>query len=279
MKAFKITLVLLVIVSFGYSQTPAIQTEIIGKGNPVLFLPGFTTPGSIWKETVAHLTIENEAHLISYAGFNGNQAIPMPWYATIKKELITYIKNKNLTNVKIVGHSMGGNLATDLAAELPNTITGLIIVDAIPCMRELMMPGVPENQIRYDNPYNKNMLEMGHKQFKQTATMMAQNMTNSKDKVDVLVNWVLEADRKTYVYGYTDLLKLDLRKVLDKITAKTLILGASFPTVEIARANYEKQYSGLVNKSIEMAPNSKHFIMFDQPEWFYAKVNTFLTNE
>ncbi|EZH74065.1 hypothetical protein ATO12_14415 [Aquimarina atlantica] len=279
MKTFRITLLALIIINLGFSQTSAITTKIVGQGSPVLFLPGFTTPGSIWNETVEHLTTKSEAHLISYAGFNGNPPIAMPWYDTIKKELIAYIKNKNLTNVTIIGHSMGGNLAVDLAAALPDTITQLVIVDAIPCMRELMMPGVPESQIQYDSPYNKQMLQAEDTQFKQTATMMAQNMTNNKDKVDTLINWIMEADRETYVYGYTDLLKLDLRKVLNKVTAKTLILGASFPSVEIAKSNYEKQYATLANKSIEMASDSKHFIMFDQPEWFYTKVNAFLANE
>lgn len=279
MKTFRITLLLLVIINLGFSQTSAIKTEIVGQGNPVLFLPGFTTPGSIWNETVEHLTTKSEAHLISYAGFNGNPPIAMPWYDTIKKELIVYIKNKNLTNVTIIGHSMGGNLAIDLAAALPDTITRLIIVDSIPCMRELMMPGVPESQIQYDSPYNKQMLQTEDTQFKQTATMMAQNMTNNKDKVDTLINWIMEADRETYVYGYTDLLKLDLRKILNKVTAKTLILGASFPSVEVAQSNYEKQYATLANKSIKMASDSKHFIMFDQPEWFYTTVNAFLANE
>ncbi|MBG6129260.1 pimeloyl-ACP methyl ester carboxylesterase [Aquimarina sp. EL_43] len=279
MKTFRITLLALVIINLGFSQTSAITTKIVGQGNPVLFLPGFTTPGSIWNDTVEHLTTKSEAHLISYAGFNGNPPIAMPWYDTIKKELIVYIKDKNLTNVTIIGHSMGGNLAIDLAAALPDTITRLVIVDSIPCMRELMMPGVPESQIQYDSPYNKQMLQAEDTQFKQTATMMAQNMTNNKDKVDTLINWIMEADRETYVYGYTDLLKLDLRKILNKVTAKTLILGASFPSVEIAKSNYEKQYATLANKSIEMASNSRHFIMFDQPEWFYTTVNTFLANE
>jgi pimeloyl-ACP methyl ester carboxylesterase len=95
----------------------------------------------------------------------------------------------------------------------------------------------------------------------------------------VLTEWILAADRKTYVYGYTDLLKLDVREKLSSIKTKTLILGASLPYVTVAKAHFEKQYANLPNKTIEMASNSKHFIMFDQPEWFYTKVNTFLDDE
>ncbi|MDH7444349.1 alpha/beta fold hydrolase [Aquimarina sp. 2201CG14-23] len=279
MKNFKITLVLFVIANLSFGQAPAITIEVSGNGNPILFLPGFTNPGSIWNDTVAHLENEHQNHLISYAGFDSNEPIEMPWYDTIKKELISYIKEKELTNVIIIGHSMGGNLAIDIAAAIPNTIKSLVIVDSIPCMRELMMPGVSESQIKYDNPYNQQMLAMNETQFKQTAMMMAQNMTNNKEKVDTLLDWILKADRETYVYGYTDLLKLDLRKVLDKVTAKTLILGAAFPNIDVAKSNYEKQYVSLSDKTIKMIPDSKHFIMFDQPELFYQKVNAFLANE
>ncbi|MHA7058115.1 alpha/beta fold hydrolase [Aquimarina sp. M1] len=279
MKSFKITLVLFAIVNLAFGQAPAIISEVSGNGNPILFLPGFTNPGSIWEGTITNLQGNHENHIVSYAGFDGNAPIAMPWYNTIKKELINYIEKKKLTNVTIIGHSMGGNLAVDIAAALPNHINSLILVDSIPCMRELMMPGVSESQIQYESPYNKQMLAMDESQFKQTAMRMAQNMTNNQDKVDTLLNWILKADRKTYVYGYTDLLRLDLRKVLHKITARTLIIGAAFPTIEMAKANYEKQYADLSNKTIEMIPDSKHFIMFDQPDSFYKKVNTFLINE
>lgn len=262
----------------GIGQNKAIQTEVIGNGTPILFLPGFTTPGAIWKETITHLTIKSESHLISYAGFNGIKPIEMPWYASIKKEIIAYIKQKNLQELTIIGHSMGGTLAMDIATELTSIVKKIVLVDALPCMREVMMPGVPAKSLQYESPYNKRMLEMDDTQFKGMANMMSTNMTNNKDKVKTIANWILEADRKTYVYGYTDLLKTDVRTALAKVKAKTLILAATSYGV-IATKTMEKQYANLANKNIEMAPNSKHFIMFDQPEWFYKKVNVFLTSE
>jgi pimeloyl-ACP methyl ester carboxylesterase len=253
--------------------------ETIGQGKPILFLPGFTTPGSIWKETVENLTLERKSYLVSYAGFNGNEPIEMPWYSSIKNSIIEYIKLNNLSDIIIIGHSMGGNLAVDIASELPDNVSKIIIVEALPCMREVMMPNVPAESLYYDSPYNEQMLSMDDQQFKNMAAMMASNMTFNKNKDDVLTNWILAADRKTWVYGFTDLLKLDLRNVLNKVKCETLILGASFPDVKIAKANYESQYSNLSNKTILMASNSKHFLMFDQPEWFYKTVNDFLGND
>jgi pimeloyl-ACP methyl ester carboxylesterase len=257
------------------SQSTSIRVSRTGKGDPVLFLPGFTCPGSVWNETIKNMEGKNEAYIISYAGFNGIAPIPMPWYQSIKKELIDYIKKEDLKKIKVIGHSMGGNLATDLAAEMPERFQKVIIVDAIPCMRELMMPGVNASQIQYESPFNKSMLAWTPEQTRKNAALMAGSMTNNKELTDSLVQWSLIADRETYVYGYTDLLKLDLRETLGKISAKVLILGADFPSKDQVIATYDKQYANLANKTVEIATNSKHFVMFDQSDWFYKKVNAF----
>ena len=276
MKKLITTLGFLVAATIAVSQVPAIHVETKGTGTPVIFLPGFTTPGSVWNETIENLKGQTESHLVSYAGFNGNAPIEMPWYETIKTELLQYIRDKDLSSIRIIGHSMGGNLAVDIAAEIPEKVESIVLVDAIPCMRELMMPGVPAESLQYNSPYNNQMLALNEEGFRQNATMMAQHMTNNSEKVDTVIAWSIEADRKTYVYGFTDLLKLDLRPALKNVKARTLILGAPFPEKAIVLANFEKQYQNLVTKTIEIAPDSRHFIMFDQPEWFYEKVNNFL---
>lgn len=257
-------------------QSQAVKIEKTGKGSPILFLPGFITPGSVWDETVKNLKGKHETHLVSYAGFNGNTPIPMPWYTTIKKELLDYITANQLSHIILVGHSMGGNLVVDIASEINSKVDRVIIVDALACMRELMMPGVPAEALKYESPYNKQMLEMNVEAFDQTADMMAQGMASEPDKQALIKSWILEADRNTFVYGYTDLLKLDLRPVLANIKVPVLILGAPFPSKEVVLPNFEKQYANLANKRIEIAPGGKHFIMYDQPDWLYNQINTFL---
>lgn len=276
-KVFVITLLFLTQLSFG--QT-AIQVSTRGAGSPILFLPGFTTPGSVWEETVRHLSGSYESHLVSYAGFNGLAPIGTPWYDPIKAQLIEYIQQEELTHITLMGHSMGGNLAIDLAAALPDQVDRLILVESIPCMRELMMPGVPASSLQYDSPYNQQVLNMPDSAFRQLVSNVSRNMTLHPDKVDSLIDWSMKANRETYVYGYTDLLKLDLRDKLSDINVETLILGAgaAYPDTAMVRSNYESQYANLHSKQFLMAEQSRHFIMFDQPEWFYERVNAFLTD-
>lgn len=268
-----ITLLFFARIAFAQS---AISVEKTGTGKPILFLPGFTTPGSVWNETVKHLDGKFESYTISYAGFNGMQPVDTPWYEALKKDLYKYIIDKNLTNITLVGHSMGGNLAIDIAAEFPGRVTGLVLVESIPCMREVMMPGVPASTLQYNSPYNDNILKMPEENFKKMASGMATLMTNVPSRVAEIANWTVIADRKTYVYGYVDLLKLDLRETLAKISIPTLIIGASYPNKEIIKTNYVKQYTNLKDKEIIIFDDSRHFVMFDQPDQLYAKLNNYL---
>lgn len=275
MKKLLFTLVIIILSQLANAQD-AISVTKQGKGKPVILLPGFACPGEVWENTVKQLGAGFEFHIITYAGFGGVKPVDMPWYPKIKESVFSYIIKENLKDIIIIGHSMGGNIATEIAATLPVRCKKIILVDAIPCMREIMMPGVSAEQITYNNPYADGLLTMKDEAFLQNANTMAAGMCKDSVGAKKITTWILAADRKTYVYGYIDLLKLDLRSELPKIKVPVLILGASFPNQAQIKANYEKQYESLQQKVIIIAPDSRHFIMHDQPEWFYQQLRDFL---
>ena len=137
-----------------------------------------------------------------------------------------------------------------------------------------MMPNFDSETITYDNPYNQSILEMNSESFDAMATQMASGMSLNKDKHAVIKAWILKADRKTYVYGYTDLLKLDLRELVAQITVPVIVLAATQPYGEdVVKKTYQEQYKNLESYTIKYATESAHFIMFDQPEWFLKAIN------
>jgi pimeloyl-ACP methyl ester carboxylesterase len=66
-------------------------------------------------------------------------------------------------------------------------------------------------------------------------------------------------------------MKLDLREKLNEIAVPTLVIASSSPVKEVVAANLENQYHQLKNKEILLVDESKHFVMFDQPAWLYAR--------
>ena len=81
------------------------------------------------------------------------------------------------------------------------------------------------------------------------------------------------ADRKTYVYGYTDYLRLDMRNSLKNINLPVTIIAAALPYGKNrVRQTYQNQYRNLEKYDFIIADNSAHFIMFDEPDWFLKQI-------
>src|SRR5690242_11665482 len=68
------------------AAAPAIVVQKTGTGIPVMFLPGFMSPGSVWQQTVDKLPEKMQAMTVSYAGFNGLAPIDTPWYPQLLRE-------------------------------------------------------------------------------------------------------------------------------------------------------------------------------------------------
>ncbi|MBO9659319.1 MAG: alpha/beta hydrolase, partial [Chitinophagaceae bacterium] len=274
MKYILHTLLTILITTTLFAQHSPLSIRKTGSGTPVILLPGFGCPGAVWNDFASQLK-NYQVQQISYAGFDQLPPIDTPWYTSLRDALVDHIKKEDLKNVHLVGHSMGGNLATELAALLPDRITKLVIVDALPCMREVMMPGMSADQLTYNNPYNDQMLAMDQAAMAKYVKMMADNMTMDSVHSATIQRWMMQAERKTFVYGYTELLKMDLRDRLAKIRIPVLILGASFPDKKVTESNFQKQYTDLANKTILIANNSRHFIMFDDAEWMNNSISKY----
>ncbi|MEM6718322.1 MAG: alpha/beta hydrolase [Bacteroidota bacterium] len=270
----KIVIVSCLFITFSITaQETAFQVEVTGKGNPVLLFPGFSCTGEVWSDTVKELSKTHECHVFTFAGFGNVPAIASPWLETIKNEVANYVSRKKLEKPTIIGHSMGGSLALWLATENPETYKQLIIVDGLASIGALMIPDFSSDKVSYDNPFAKQQLEMDETAFNKMAVQMVAGMTLTKEKQPTLVSWMEQADRKTYVYGYVDLMKLDLRESIKNIQIPVTIMAAlSFYTNPQVEKLYTEQYQKLTNKEIIYVENSAHFIMFDQAEWFLKEI-------
>ncbi len=254
----------------------AFDVAVIGKGQPVFLFPGFGCTGEVWNEVVADLSKEYQCHVFTFAGFGGVPAIEGPWLATIKDQVIAYTRTNKIKKPTLIGHSLGGTLSLWLASLEPMMFKSVIAVDALPASAALMIPNYKGEPIAYDNPQSKMMLAMDSASF---AGMNAQSvpfMCKNQEKQKVLINWMNMADRKTYVYGYIDMLNLDLRESLANIKAPVFVLGAANPDRATVEKTYNQQYAKLPPAKIVYAENSAHFIMYDQPKWLMEKIQEYI---
>jgi len=276
---FLVLVILFSLSTQAQENSSPIHVKVVGKGKPILFIPGFTVPGESWDSVVNQLKANYECHVVTLAGFGGKQAIDFPWLPQVNDALEEYIHQNQLTNLTVIGHSLGGTIAIWLASRDNNTISKIVLVDALPAAGAMMFPNFNPENLAYDSPFNNQQLSMNKSDFEQMAQNMAQGMSLNPDAQKRIKGWIVSADRKTYVYGYTDYLKLDLREDLKKISIPVTIIAADKPFgKEMVKQSYQSQYANLLKYDLIIADNSAHFIMFDKPQWFMEQIQNILAS-
>lgn len=276
---FLVLVILFSLSTQAQESNQSIHVKIIGKGKPVMLIPGFTVPGESWDTVVNQLKDNYECHVVTLAGFGGKKAIDIPWLPKVNDALEEYIKQNQLTNLTVIGHSLGGTIAIWLASRENNGISKIVLVDALPAAGAIMIPNFNPENLAYDSPFNNQQLSMNENDLGQMAQGMSQGMSLNPEAQKRIKDWIISADRKTYVYGYTDYLKLDLREDLKNISIPVTIIAADKPFgKEMVTQTYQNQYLNLLKYDLIIADNSAHFVMFDKPEWFMQQIQKILAS-
>lgn len=262
--------------------------KISGKGEPIFFIPGILCSGEVWNETVKHYEKSNTCYVFTLAGFAGVKALQtdkiMP---AIQADLIAYIKQHSKNNAILVGHSMGGFYGLLIASSEPTLLKKLVVVDALPFLMAAQDSTRTETQIQA-------MLIGSEKAYLHTdeATLRAQQinilrtMITNEAQVQKACEWSMSSDRHTMGKTFAEMMGKDLRQQIRFIKTKTLVMVAwdkpiaAFPdyTKEASYNVYATQYKNLKGVILKQTDGAKHFIMYDQPEWFIKTLDEFILN-
>ena len=264
-------------------EATAFKSEVSGAGQAIILIPGLACSGEVWEETVKELSKNYQCHVLTLAGFAGQASIENPYLPTIKKEIIQYIKSNNLKDVILMGHSLGGFLSMWIAAEENDLIKKVLIVDSLPFLAAATMPTLTVEQVKPQAEMMKNFIikqdvETYNKNQKQTLAAM---ITAPEDIEKALV-WSIASDKSTVAQAMYELMTTDLRETITTLTQPTLVLGAWYAgkdygmTKAGTQKTYEDQYKNAKNCRVHMADTAKHFIMFDETEWYMNEVVSFL---
>src|SRR6185295_1545738 len=65
------------------AETRAFRVEVVGRGNPMILIPGLSSSGDTWEATVARYKDRFTCHVLTLAGFAGVPAIEAPLMSTV----------------------------------------------------------------------------------------------------------------------------------------------------------------------------------------------------
>lgn len=260
-----------------FAQTKSYPFEVLktGKGKQsIIFIPGFASSGEVWNETKAAIEKDFTCYTLTMAGFAGAKPQPNPSFENWKTGIANYIKDNKIEKPIIIGHSMGGGLALAIAADYPELIGKIVVVDALPCLAALPDPSFKSKENNDCSATVNQMTAMTETQFYDTQKQAMPRLLQDTSKLEMVINWSVKSDRKTFAQMYCDFFNTDLRDRISTIKCPALILLESY-FINL-KAAIEGQYKNLKTANFQYADKGLHFIMYDDTEWYLAQLNTFL---
>lgn len=267
----------------------AFTVKASGNGQPIIFIPGATCSGDEWKETVAHLGGKYQCHVITIAGYAGTAPMSSgPYLDKVKDQLEQYITDNKLSNVILVGHSIGGFLSLRIAAEMKSNLQKVVVVDAMPFFAAASNPNAADTfSAQQAESMYQRYTGMSTEQLRASQLMMAKFMCLDSTRWNQIADWGVQSDKKTMAYTMMEMLGKDMRQQIANIKVPVLVLAAFAEQPQYPRFNkqavtamYEGQYKQCATCRVHVAEGkTKHFIMYDNPEWMYKEMDSFIAGK
>ncbi|TPG38912.1 alpha/beta fold hydrolase [Flavobacterium pectinovorum] len=260
-----------------FAQTKQYPFEVLktGKGKQaIIFIPGFASSGEVWKETKVNFEKDFTCYTLTMAGFAGVKPQENATFKNWENEIANYIKDNKIVKPIVIGHSMGGGLALAIAADYPDLISKIVVVDALPCLAALMDPSFKSKENNDCAPMVTQMTTMTDTQFLDMQKKMIPRLLQDTTKTEMLLDWSVKSDRKTFAEMYCDFSNTDLRDKIATIKCPSLILLESY-FINLKPA-IDEQYKNLKTGKFQYANKGLHFIMYDDKEWYLEQLSNFI---
>jgi len=111
----------------------SIAYEVRGEGEPALvFVHGWSSNRNTWEAELAHFSQKYKVVAIDLAGFGASGNNREKWtMGAFGEDVAAVIKQIGLDDAVLIGHSMGGPVILEAAKRIPESITGLVLVDVL----------------------------------------------------------------------------------------------------------------------------------------------------
>jgi len=232
-----------------------------GQGVPVIFIHGWGLNSAVWQPTIKQLAPHCEITTIDLPGFGLNAEHSMSPYTLTKvvDKIQATIEKPSI----ILGWSLGGLVATELALQYPKKVIGLVTVASSPCF---VAKEANESDVNNQNDewpgIQPNVLKMFHQQLakdtKKTIDgflkIQAMGSPHVRQDIKTIRDLVMQHDlptKNTLDESLALLETVDLRQQLSSIQVPCLRLYGKLDSL------VPKAAIALIN---ELMPNSEHYV-------------------
>ena len=254
-------------------------------GKDIILIPGLSSSGDVWDATVEKYQKGHTLHVVTLPGFAGVEPIEFgdSFVDKMGDEIARYIKDNKIDKPVIMGHSLGGFLTLYIASKYPELPSKIISVDGLPFLGGIQNPNITAEQAKTMADAQRAAMKNQPQEAREPMmrAILASMITDPAQQ-EIAYQWGLNSDDETVGQAMYDLNTIDLRGELANIKTPALVLGAWVAykqygvTRDMTMMNFRAQYQHLDGVQIELTDTGRHFIMWDDPEFFFAQLDSFL---
>ena len=258
-------------------RLPHISIQSIGRGDPVVLIPGLASPRAVWAGIAPELARGHRVLLVQVNGFGGDDPganLQDGILAGVVEDLVRYLDENRIRRPAVIGHSMGGLIGMMLARAHPGHVGRLMIVDSLPFFGVLMAPNATVDTVR---PAAGQLRSMMQGQTGPQPSPPGMSLTEA-GRAQVAA-WVTAANHRVAGQAAYEDLTSDLRPDVPAIgrVPTTVLYAVPDPAnAAMFRTTFAGAYAAAPSIRVIPVENSAHFIMLDQPERFREAVMAFL---
>jgi esterase len=113
-----------------------LHSSVSGSGPVVIILHGLFGSSGNWRSVAQRLATSFEVHALDLRNHGAS-----PWYTDMSypamaEDVREYMRFRGINAACVVGHSMGGKVAIELALATPQPVSGLLVLDIAPSAYE-----------------------------------------------------------------------------------------------------------------------------------------------
>jgi 3-oxoadipate enol-lactonase len=244
--------------------------ESDGIGEPLIFLHGLGSSTLDWGQQIPAFIDRYRVIVIDMRGHGQSDKPPGPYsIQQFTDDLVNLMNTFRVGSAHVVGISMGGMIAFQLATQHPSRVKTLIIVNSGPEVK-LGIVGRLGAWLRFVIVRLMGMRKMGE--------TLAGRLFPQPDQASVRQTFI-ERWAKNDPRAYLDSLRAILRwpgvaKDLDKIQVPTLILASEYDYTSVAsKQAYAKK---IPNAQVQIIPGARHAVPAEKPQEFNKIVRAFI---
>lgn len=254
-------------------NTIELDYEDHGKGNVLLLLHGLGSTKKDWDAQVPFFSKTHRVIAVDLRG-HGDSTKPQDAYSVelMTEDIKQLLDQLNIKKATIVGFSMGGAVAFEMAAKHPDYLENLVIVNSGPDFND--MGKIGEDLLKSRTEYLES------KGLEKLAKEISFNMFPEDHQIDLRNEFEERCkinDYNAYYKSFVTLMAWGLGDQIKNITTRTLVIASDMDYTPIS---FKEAYvDKLQNAQLVVIKNSRHGVVIDQPEAFNNALYKFLKHE